>query len=99
MKSAFIFWLALISLCPDDAQSKREKYIENVSELLRSMESKKQLLILTSCNWTKDELVKQFQERKHSTTLLHKGCHIIGLKGFPQSLKNVQNLNSSLLQL
>ena len=53
-----------ISLCPDDATSKRQRYIENVAELLGSPEDKRKLLILTSCNWTESELVEQFQERK-----------------------------------
>lgn len=52
-----------ISLCPDDALSKREKYIENVFDLLRSNVERKSFLIITSCNWTKEELVKQFDNR------------------------------------
>ena len=53
-----------ISLCPEDAASKRQKYIDNVFELLCSPEDTKKFLILTSCNWTKDELIEQFQKRK-----------------------------------
>ena len=52
-----------ISLCPDDAINKRKIYIKNISEILGSLEIKRKFLILTSCNWTKEELVKQFQER------------------------------------
>ena len=53
-----------ISLCPEDAKSKRQKYIENVSELLGSGGDAKRFLILTSCNWTEEELVKQFEGSK-----------------------------------
>ena len=42
--------------------SKRLKYIENISELLGSGGNKKRFLILTSCNWTEEELVKQFED-------------------------------------
>jgi len=51
-----------ISLCPEEAKLKRQKYIENISELLKSSNSKK-YLILTSCNWTKEELVEQLKEK------------------------------------
>jgi SAM-dependent methyltransferase len=53
-----------ISLCPENAKSKRQKYIENIFELLGSGGNTKRFLILTSCNWTEEELVKQFEERK-----------------------------------
>ena len=53
-----------ISLCPDDAISKREKYIENVFNLLRCNVESKSFLIITSCNWTKEELIKQFDKSK-----------------------------------
>jgi hypothetical protein len=53
-----------ISLCPDNATSKRQKYIENVAEILGPPEDKRKFLILTSCNWTENELDEQFQERK-----------------------------------
>ena len=53
-----------ISLCPDDARSKRRKYIENVADLLQTGPDKKGLFIITSCNWTEEELTKQLQDRK-----------------------------------
>ena len=53
-----------ISLCPDDATSKRQTYIENIAKILGPTGDKRKFLILTSCNWTESELVKQFQERK-----------------------------------
>lgn len=48
-----------VSLNPDKPKDKREKYIDNVSELLVPGG----LLIITSCNWTEDELVDHFKTR------------------------------------
>ncbi|XP_013383896.1 EEF1A lysine methyltransferase 2-like [Lingula anatina] len=45
-----------ISLSPDNAQGKREKYTVNVGHLLKDTG----LFIITSCNWTKEELLKLF---------------------------------------
>ena len=53
-----------ISLSPEDARIKRLKYIKNVSELLGSGGDRKRFLILTSCNWTEEELLEQFKEGK-----------------------------------
>ncbi|XP_001640218.2 EEF1A lysine methyltransferase 2 isoform X1 [Nematostella vectensis] len=50
-----------ISLNPDDSLACRQKYIKSVSELLRPHA----LLVITSCNWTKSELIKQFQNEFH----------------------------------
>lgn len=47
-----------ISLDPDSAPDKRKTYIRNVSDLLVTSGK----LVLTSCNWTKEELVEQFKE-------------------------------------
>ena len=52
-----------ISLCPEAAKFKREKYIENVAELLKSSSNSKTYLIITSCNWTKAELEEQLNEK------------------------------------
>lgn len=54
-----------ISLHPDDPQSKRQAYIDNVHAMLDA----NGLFILTSCNWTEDELCTSFQGRfvKHKT--------------------------------
>lgn len=48
-----------ISLHPDDPQSKREAYISNVHKMLDN----EGLFILTSCNWTEDELLRSFTGR------------------------------------
>ena len=53
-----------ISLCPDNARCKRRKYIDNVADLLGTDVNEKGLLIITSCNWTEEELTKHFQDRK-----------------------------------
>ena len=49
-----------ISLNPDDPKTKRSLYIENVSKML----DKSGYLVITSCNWTEDELVEQFESSK-----------------------------------
>lgn len=48
-----------ISLQPEDPKGKRLKYIEKVHEILLSGG----YLVLTSCNWTKAELVEHFSEK------------------------------------
>lgn len=48
-----------ISLHPDDPSSKRNAYITNV----HNMTTDDGLFILTSCNWTEDELSVQFEGR------------------------------------
>ncbi|CAL1673997.1 unnamed protein product [Lasius platythorax] len=45
-----------ISLNPEDPTAKRQKYIENIYRILLP----EGYLVLTSCNWTKEELVKHF---------------------------------------
>ncbi|KAK9738248.1 Methyltransferase domain [Popillia japonica] len=40
-----------------NAKENRNKYIENVQKILKETG----VLIITSCNWTKDELIEQFQ--------------------------------------
>ncbi|CAL7945627.1 unnamed protein product [Xylocopa violacea] len=46
-----------ISMHPEDPASKRRKYIENVHKILLPSG----YLVLTSCNWTKAEIEKHFQ--------------------------------------
>ncbi|GAB6021285.1 Methyltransferase-like protein 10 [Chamberlinius hualienensis] len=48
-----------ISLDPEDSKSKRLAYIENILRILKPSTG---LLIITSCNWTKDELLTQFND-------------------------------------
>jgi len=57
-----------IALCPDDAITKRAKYVTNVAQLLTDdvnendvSVKKTGLLIITSCNFTENELVKHFE--------------------------------------
>ncbi|GAB1867390.1 Protein-lysine N-methyltransferase DBV15 07807 [Camponotus japonicus] len=45
-----------ISLNPEDPTAKRQKYIENIYRILLP----EGYLVLTSCNWTKEELLKHF---------------------------------------
>lgn len=48
-----------ISLCPDNPKEKRNNYLAQVAQLLKDEHS---LFIITSCNWTEDELLLSFQE-------------------------------------
>ncbi|XP_026747939.1 EEF1A lysine methyltransferase 2 [Trichoplusia ni] len=48
-----------IGLNPDDPKKHREKYIDQVAEML----SEEGLFIITSCNWTDEELIKHFSEK------------------------------------
>ncbi|TDG40215.1 hypothetical protein AWZ03_013360 [Drosophila navojoa] len=47
-----------VSLCPDDPKEKRNNYLSTVSKLLQDDQS---LFIITSCNWTEDELLHSFK--------------------------------------
>lgn len=46
-----------ISLCPENPKEKRELYIESV----RNMMDESSLFIITSCNWTEEELITSFE--------------------------------------
>lgn len=46
-----------ISLCPDNPKKKRMLYIESV----RAIMEETSLFIITSCNWTEEELINSFQ--------------------------------------
>ncbi|XP_070608603.1 EEF1A lysine methyltransferase 2 isoform X1 [Erythrolamprus reginae] len=46
-----------ISLNPDNAAEKRKQYVKSLQRLLRS----NGFFLITSCNWTKEELCKQFE--------------------------------------
>ncbi|RLU25459.1 hypothetical protein DMN91_001615 [Ooceraea biroi] len=48
-----------ISLNPENPTEKRQKYIENICRILLP----RGYLVLTSCNWTKEELLKHFTNR------------------------------------
>lgn len=48
-----------ISLCPDNPKEKRNNYLAQVAQLLKDQNS---LFIITSCNWTEDELLHSFEE-------------------------------------
>lgn len=65
--SRFLGTYDAISLDPDDAGDKRIVYVQNVGRLLMD----NGLLLLTSCNWTADELVHHINEgafwRLHSS--------------------------------
>ncbi|XP_040217285.1 EEF1A lysine methyltransferase 2 [Rana temporaria] len=47
-----------VSLDPSDAQEKRTQYVNVLCTILKP----KGLFIITSCNWTKEELLKQFDK-------------------------------------
>ncbi|CAB3238112.1 unnamed protein product [Arctia plantaginis] len=48
-----------IGLNPEDPKTHREKYINQVTQLLDD----DGMFIITSCNWTEDELIKHFSEK------------------------------------
>ncbi|KAM8713154.1 hypothetical protein ACLKA7_013465 [Drosophila subpalustris] len=48
-----------VSLCPDNPKEKRTNYLATVSKLLQDEHS---LFIITSCNWTEDELITSFED-------------------------------------
>ncbi|KAK8387560.1 hypothetical protein O3P69_018239 [Scylla paramamosain] len=47
-----------VSLCPDDPSSKRAAYMKAIHRMTR----KNGLFIITSCNWTQEELSEQFSD-------------------------------------
>ncbi|XP_027711694.1 EEF1A lysine methyltransferase 2 isoform X2 [Vombatus ursinus] len=47
-----------ISLNPDSASEKRKQYVKSLSRALQD----KGFFLITSCNWTKDELLNEFSE-------------------------------------
>ncbi|XP_068957850.1 EEF1A lysine methyltransferase 2 [Petaurus breviceps papuanus] len=47
-----------ISLNPDSASEKRRQYVKSLSRALQD----KGFFLITSCNWTKDELLDEFSE-------------------------------------
>lgn len=49
-----------VSLCPDNPSSKRELY----KKAIHSMTNQDGIFLITSCNWTREELVEQFSECK-----------------------------------
>ncbi|XP_068627288.1 EEF1A lysine methyltransferase 2 [Battus philenor] len=48
-----------ISLNPENAREKREKYIQKVADILAD----DGIYVITSCNWTEDELIRHFSEK------------------------------------
>lgn len=48
-----------ISLSPDNSAAKRQTYIESIHRII----SPGGYLVLTSCNWTKEELLRHFTNR------------------------------------
>ena len=51
-----------VSLHPDNSKERREEYIKQVFKILEP----RGFLIITSCNWTEDELKTQFGTGKGS---------------------------------
>ncbi|XP_017117163.1 EEF1A lysine methyltransferase 2 [Drosophila elegans] len=49
-----------VSLCPDSPKEKRALYLATVEKLLCSADS---LFVITSCNWTEDELEQSFAKK------------------------------------
>ncbi|EDW00602.1 EEF1A lysine methyltransferase 2 [Drosophila grimshawi] len=55
-----------VSLCPDNPKEMRTNYLDNVARLLHDEHS---WFIITSCNWTEDELLQSFEHlfERHCT--------------------------------
>lgn len=49
-----------VSLCPENPKEKRTLYLATVEKLLRTSDS---LFVITSCNWTEEELIVSFGEK------------------------------------
>ncbi|XP_030567594.1 EEF1A lysine methyltransferase 2 [Drosophila novamexicana] len=47
-----------VSLCPDNPKEQRTNYLATVAQLLHDENS---LFIITTCNWTEDELLQSFE--------------------------------------
>ncbi|XP_045147446.1 EEF1A lysine methyltransferase 2 [Echinops telfairi] len=47
-----------ISLSPDNSLGKRKQYVKSLSRVLK----RKGFFLITSCNWTKEELLNEFSE-------------------------------------
>ena len=62
-----------INLCPEEPLVKREKYIINVHKLTKD----DGLFILTSVNWTEEELKSQFENCKSQLFLIFISFEII----------------------
>lgn len=66
-----------VSLDPEGARVQRDKYIDNVNGMM----NEEAFLVITSCNWTKDELLRHFQKRKiHFHVCVESPYHIIVLQ-------------------
>jgi cyclopropane fatty-acyl-phospholipid synthase-like methyltransferase len=52
-----------VSLDPAGAKAQRAKYMDNVYGLLKNGA----ILVITSCNWTKDELISHFEKCKYTS--------------------------------
>lgn len=50
-----------IALCPDDPKTKRQLYKQFLVDILNQTNA---IFIITSCNWTHDELVNFFTKDK-----------------------------------
>ncbi|XP_038600211.1 EEF1A lysine methyltransferase 2 isoform X5 [Tachyglossus aculeatus] len=53
-----------ISLHPDNATEKRKQYVKSLSRVLETGG----FFLITSCNWTKDELLREFSEEGELTS-------------------------------
>jgi len=68
-----------VSLNPDNSSLQRERYACSVRKLTRPDGG---LFIITSCNWTKDELVEQFKRgewwtfKKDNLFTIHNSAYI-----------------------
>lgn len=82
-----------ISLNPDDSLSMRSKYISNLLEILQP----NGVFIITSCNWTEEELKKQFSSGKYMHgQLLMCLCCFNECNGLPFSGLSSMNMKSKL---
>ncbi|KAM5139975.1 EEF1A lysine methyltransferase 2 isoform 1-T1 [Callospermophilus lateralis] len=76
-----------ISLNPDNAVEKRKQYVKSLSSVLRV----KGFFLITSCNWTKEELLNEFSEGPKAVPQLGR------LKCFASSLQKTDSQENMMI--
>ncbi|XP_071525001.1 EEF1A lysine methyltransferase 2-like isoform X2 [Panulirus ornatus] len=71
-----------ISLCPEDPQSKRLSYIKSVFHLTKDSG----LFVITSCNWTCDELIEHFSDYFFKEHIIPTPTFMFGGAVFPSTM-------------
>ncbi|XP_011898641.1 PREDICTED: methyltransferase-like protein 10 isoform X1 [Cercocebus atys] len=70
-----------ISLNPDNAIEKRKQYVKSLSRVLKV----KGFFLITSCNWTKEELLNEFSEETGFRHVAQAGLEYLASSDLPTS--------------